>query len=59
MSRKTVLVTGANGHPTLFTVASVPEPSTVILCGLTMCGMALAAYRRRMKQSPVESVTMA
>jgi hypothetical protein len=30
-----------------FTVAAVPEPSSMVLCGLGACGLAWGAYRRR------------
>lgn len=42
--------TGASNNPLgnfSFTVAVVPEPSSMALCGLVACGMSYAGYRRR------------
>jgi hypothetical protein len=41
--------TGADavGANNTFTVTAVPEPSSLLLCGLAVCGGAFAAYRRR------------
>jgi hypothetical protein len=41
--------TGASGDPFTITIpaAAVPEPSSMVLCGLAACGGALGAYRRR------------
>jgi hypothetical protein len=35
-----------------FTVTAVPEPSSLLLCGLAVCGGAFAAYRRRKAAAP-------
>jgi hypothetical protein len=34
-----------------FTVTAVPEPSSLLLCGLAVCGGAYGAYRRRKAQA--------
>lgn len=40
--------TGARNSPSWnFTVAVVPEPSSMALCGLVACGMSYAGFRRR------------
>jgi hypothetical protein len=42
--------TGAFGDPFTFTITTtpaVPEPSSMFLCGLAVCGGAIGAYRRR------------
>ena len=44
---------GANDNPFSFTVvvAAVPEPSSMVLCGLAVVGGAYSVYRRRKAQS--------
>jgi hypothetical protein len=43
--------TGADGTINTFTVTAVPEPSSLLLCGLAVCGGAFVAYRRRKAQA--------
>jgi hypothetical protein len=45
--------TGASGDPFTITIpaAAVPEPSSMVLCGLAACGGAIGAYRRRRAKS--------
>jgi hypothetical protein len=38
---------GTEDTTTTFTVAAVPEPSSMMLCGLVVCGGAYVAWRRR------------
>lgn len=38
---------GANDITNTFTVTAVPEPGTLLLCGLAVCGGAFGAYLRR------------
>jgi hypothetical protein len=39
--------TGANATINTFTVSVVPEPGSMMLCGLAVCGGIFGAYRRR------------
>jgi hypothetical protein len=47
--------TGADNTVNTFTVAAVPEPSSLALCGLAAIGMGYGVYRRR-KTRALESV---
>ena len=51
--------TGASQNPFTFFVASTPEPSSILLCSVAVCGGAFAAYRRRKAKQAAATETAA
>ncbi len=56
-SPSTTVLDGILSAPTTITINVVPEPSSIMLCGLAVCGMAGAGFRRwrRRKAEPLAS----